>query len=57
MGNPLNGKGLTNEAAPPYRKELDESGYHYTLQYEPAKHIEKLKTQQIKSSGTTPVLA
>ena len=30
-------KASFDQAAPPYQKALDESGYHYTLQYEPAK--------------------
>ena len=28
-------KASFNQAVPPYQKALDESGYHYTLQYEP----------------------
>ena len=30
-------KASFDQAAHPYQKALDESGYHYTLQYEPAK--------------------
>ena len=29
-------KASFDQAAPPYQKALDESGYHYTLQYQPA---------------------
>ena len=38
-------KASFDQAAPPYQKALDESGYHYTLQYEPAK-ISKRKNRQ-----------
>ena len=40
-------------AAPPYQKALDESGYHYTLHYEPTMTA-KQKTDNVNtSSGTT----
>ena len=38
-------KASFDQAAPPYQKALDESGYHYTLQYEPAK-TNKRKNRQ-----------
>ena len=38
-------KASFDQAAPPYQKALDESGYHYTLHYEPAK-ASKRKSRQ-----------
>ena len=38
-------KASFDQAAPPYQKALDESGYHYNLQYEPAK-ASKRKNRQ-----------
>jgi len=38
-------KAFFDQAAPPYQKALDKSGYHYTLQYEPAK-VSKRKNGQ-----------
>ena len=47
-------KAFFDQAAPPYQKALDESGYHYTLQPKQA----NVKTDSATtSSGTTPRLA
>ena len=35
-----------DQAAPPCQKALDESGYHYTLQYEPAKTSKRKNRQR-----------
>ena len=35
-----------DQAAPPYQEALDESGYHYTLQYEPAKTSKRKNRQR-----------
>ena len=39
-------KASFDQAAPPYQKALDESGYHYTLQYEPAKASKRKNRQR-----------
>ena len=39
-------KASFDQAAPPYQKALDESGYHYTLQYEPAKTSKRKNRQR-----------
>ena len=39
-------KASFDQAAPPYQKALDESGYHYTLQYEPAKTCKRKNRQR-----------
>ena len=38
-------KASFDQAEPPYQKALDESGYHYTLQYEPAKASKRINRQ------------
>ena len=39
-------KASFDQAAPPYQKALDESGYHYTLQHEPAKTCKRKNRQR-----------
>ena len=39
-------KASFDQAAPPYQKALDESGYHYTLQYEPTKASKRKNRQR-----------
>ena len=39
-------KASFDQAAPPYQKALDESEYHYILQYEPAKASKRKKRQR-----------
>ena len=39
-------KASFDQAATPYQKALDESGYHYTLQYEPAKASKRKNRQR-----------
>ena len=39
-------KASFDQAAPPYQKALNESGYHYTLQYEPAKASKRKNLQR-----------
>ena len=39
-------KASFDQTAPPYQKALDESGYHYTLQYEPAKASKRKNRQR-----------
>ena len=39
-------KASFDQAAPPYQKARDESGYHYTLQYEPAKTSKRKNRQR-----------
>ena len=39
-------KASFDQAAPPNQKALDESGYHYTLQYEPAKASKRKNRQR-----------
>ena len=44
-------KASFDQAAPPYQKALDESGYHYTLQYEPAKASKRKNRQRSTSTN------
>ena len=46
-------KASFNQAAPPYKKALDECGYRYTLHYEPAT-TKNRKNIGTTYSGTTP---
>ena len=43
-----------DQAAPPYQKALNESGYRYTLNYEPNAPTKRKNRQRTNYSGTTP---